>query len=191
MKQIKLLVAGLALFLPGVVVVDARLPAPESFAARHELFNRESGGRKIFQLGSSTKNKIKARRLKARRKAANYSGRWKGTLYQGEGGSRAKFNFSMTLYRKGRNVTGFSRIDVIESPSYYGVMRLRGTVNKNRLSFREIKITQDNPEPETVWCVKSGKLRQFVNKGRAILKGNWQAPNCSPGSIFLRRVSRK
>ena len=190
MKQIKILAVGLSLFLSGVIVVNAHPTVSETIAVRKKLFIRE-GRRKIFKLNSFTKNKSKSKRLKVRRKAPNYTGKWKGTLYQSDGTVRQKFYFSMTLYRKGRNVTGFSRITEFESPLYYGVMKLRGTIKKNRLSFREVEITKDYPAPQKIWCVKSGKLRQSFKKGKPILTGNWEAPNCNPGSIVLKRISRK
>jgi hypothetical protein len=190
MKQIKISAVVLSLCLSGVFSVNAYLPASETIALRKKLFTYEDN-RKIFRPNSFTSKAIKSKRLKVRRQASNYAGRWSGTLYQGEGTNRQKFNFSMKLYRKGRYVSGISRITVVESPLYYGVMSLRGTIKKNQLSFREVEITKDYPEPETAWCVKSGKLRLSFKKGRAILKGRWQAPNCDPGTIVLKRISRK
>jgi len=129
--------------------------------------------------------------VKNSRKAPNFAGRWKGKLYQPEGTAEQKYNFRMTLRQKGTRITGFSRIAVIGSPQYYGVIRLRGTLRRNRLVFREIKITQDAAAPGTFWCIKSGGLKLTSFKGKTRLTGAWQAPNCAPGTVALTRISRK
>ena len=144
------------------------------------------------ELNSLTKKENRSKRKDVRKRASKYSGIWKGILYQPDGTLRAKFNFSMRLYQKGKKISGFSRIAIIGAPEYFGVMRLKGTVKKNRLSFMETETTKQNFMPDSGWCIKSGKLKLASNKGKMTLTGKWRGgENCSPGTIVLRKISRK
>jgi hypothetical protein len=134
--------------------------------------------RKPLEFNSRAETRLK--KSTVRRKTSKFSGRWTGKLYQPAGPAQQKYNFSLTL-----------RIAVIGAPQYYGVMRLSGTIKGNRLVFREIKVTRDAPAPETFWCIKSGSLKLARKDGKTRLKGFWQAGTCSPGTIVLRKVSRK
>jgi hypothetical protein len=145
--------------------------------------------RKPLEFNSRAETRLK--KSTVRRKTSKFSGRWTGKLYQPAGPAQQKYNFSLTLFQKGKKITGFSRIAVIGAPQYYGVMRLSGTIKGNRLVFREIKVTRDAPAPETFWCIKSGSLKLARKDGKTRLKGFWQAGTCSPGTIVLRKVSRK
>ncbi len=96
----------------------------------------------------------------------------------------------MTLYRKGKTVSGFSRIAIVESPENFGVMRLRGTAGGNRFSFRETKVVREKMDPDSFWCIKKGTLRLVYRNGRQELRGNWRGQEgCAPGTIVLRKVS--
>ncbi|HVE55284.1 MAG TPA: hypothetical protein VNB22_00545 [Pyrinomonadaceae bacterium] len=187
MRRITLFAVGLSLLLLSTYVSNGQSRSAKPFAARNNLFAYKSE-RKISEINALAK---KETRLAVRRKFPKYAGKWKGTLYQPDGTLRSKFNFTVRLYQKGQKVTGFSRITIIDAPQYYGVMRLRGTIKRNRLSFAETKITRENPEPDSRWCIKSGKLKLGYAKGKLTLKGNWQGPDCSPGTIVLRKVSGK
>jgi hypothetical protein len=160
-------------------------------SAAHKRTIAYESGKKTSELNPFARKISKSKRKAFRRKSQRYSGKWKGILYQPAGTIQTKFNFTVRLYSRGRKITGFSRITIIDAPQYYGVMKLRGTVRRNRLSFVETKITQENPEPDSRWCIKSGKLKANYFKGRLMLRGNWQAPDCSPGTIVLTKVSRK
>ncbi|HEY0460247.1 MAG TPA: hypothetical protein VGC97_14000 [Pyrinomonadaceae bacterium] len=180
MKRITAFAVGVFLLLLSALVADGHLSAYKGNAKKAE-----------FNAFPKKENKAKPSSPSARRKIGKYSGKWKGTLYQPDGTLRAKFGFAMRLYQKGKTVSGFSRITVIDSPQYYGVMRLKGTVKKNRLLFREVKITQENIETDQRWCIKSGNLKLTYIKGKLTLKGKWKAPSCPAGTIVLRRVSVK
>ncbi|MBS1793266.1 MAG: hypothetical protein JSS81_05400 [Acidobacteria bacterium] len=137
----------------------------------------------VFRAGNA------ARPIK-RRKAGRFAGRWKGMVYQPGNASWQKYYFRMTLFQKGKTVTGFSRIAIAESPEYFGVMRLRGTAGGNRLSFRETKVVREKMAENSFWCVKSGTLRLVYRNGRPELRGNWRGQEgCAPGTIVLRKVS--
>lgn len=188
MKRITLLTVGLSLLLLGGLVSNGQFQLSKTNPARKSLFT-DASGRKISEINTLAKKETKSKRLAVRRKGLKYSGKWRGTLYQPEGTLRAKFRFTLRLYQKGQKVTGFSRIAMIDAPQYYGVMRLRGTIKRNRISFTETQITRENIEPDSRWCIKSGKLKLAYIKGKLTLKGNWQGADCSPGTIVLRKVS--
>ncbi len=190
MKRIIILAIGLSLLLLSDVVSKGQFQIPKTIAANKGLFAYE-GDRKVSGFNALTKRETNRKRSTVRRKNLKYEGKWKGTLYQPDGTLRQKFNFTLRLYQKGKKVTGFSRIANIEAPQYYGVMRLKGKIKRNRLSFTEVKITQENLEPDSRWCIKSGKLKVTYQKGKPTLKGNWQGSSCPPGTIVLRKVSRK
>jgi len=181
MKKVTLFAVGLSLLLLNGSVVNGQSRLSKS-AYKSE--------RKISEISALAKKETK-KRLAVRRKFPKYSGKWKGTLYQPNGTLRSKFNFTVRLYQKGQKISGFSRIALIDATQYYGVMRLRGTIKGNRISFAETKITQENPEPDSRWCIKSGKLKLAYIKGKLTLKGNWQGADCTPGTIVLRKVSGK
>ena len=179
MKRITVFAAGVFFFLSGVFAANG-----------HSVSAHESSG-KISELKALFQNRTQRKKSSVRRKTSRFAGRWRGTLYQPNDTLRSKFAFTMRLYQKGRKISGYSRIAITDSPQYFGVMRLRGTVRKKRLSFREIKITRENIESGSVWCIKSGRLKLSYVKGKPMLKGSWTAPNCSPGTIVLRVVNRK
>jgi hypothetical protein len=190
MKRITLFAFGLSLLLLNGSAVNGQSRLLNTTAARNNLFAYKSE-RKISEINALAKKET-IKRLAVHRKAPRYSGRWKGTLYQPDGTLRSKFNFMVRLYQKGKKVTGFSRIAITDAPQYFGVMRLRGTIKGNRLSFTETKIAQENTAPDSGWCIKSGKLKLINTKGKLRLKGNWQGTEtCSPGTIVLRKVSGK
>lgn len=186
MKRIIIFTVGLALLLLSSILLNGQFQTSKKIAAYKKLFTYE-GNRKTSELNTLTKKEAKPNRKAARKKTPNYSGRWTGKLYQPNGTLRSKFNFTLRLYQKGKKVSGFSRITIIDSPQYYGVMRLKGTIKRNRLSFTEVKISQENPEPDSRWCIKSGKLKLVYIKGKQTLKGNWRGSSCSPGTIVLKR----
>lgn len=188
MKRITLFAVGLSLLLLNGSAANAQFRLSNR-AARNDLFAYKSA-RKISEINAFSKKET-IKRAAAVRKFPNYSGKWKGTLYQPKGTLRSKFNFTARLYQKGRKVSGFSRITIIDASRYYGVMRLRGTIRGNRLSFTETRITQENLAPDSRWCIKSGKLKLSSIKGRLTLKGKWQGADCEPGTILLRKVSGK
>lgn len=189
MKKITLFAVGLSLLLLNGSVSNGQSRLAKTIAAYQKLSVYESNVKtsEISVLNKETKTK----RLAVRRKVPKYSGKWKGMLYQPNGTLRSKFKFTAWIYQKGRKVSGFSRITIIDAPQYYGVMKLRGTIKRHRLSFMEIGITRENPEPGSRWCIKSGKLKLVYIKGKLTLKGNWQGADCTPGTIVLRKVSGK
>ncbi len=190
MKRITLLTVGLSLLLLSGLDSNGQSQLSKTNPARNNLFADKSE-RKIPEINRLAKKVKRSKHFAVRRKVPRYSGKWKGTLYQPEGTLRSKFKFTVWLSQKGRKVTGFSRITMIDAPQYYGVMKLRGTIRGNRLSFTETRITRENIEPDAMWCIKSGKLRSAYVKGKLTLKGNWQGANCSPGSVFLKKVGGK
>jgi hypothetical protein len=190
MKRINVIAVGFALLLLGSIVSAEQFQSAKAIAAERK-FSADKDNRKISEFNAFTKKESKPKRLTIRRKISKYSGRWKGTLYQPGGTLRSKFNFTMRFWQKGKNISGFSRISISDAPQYYGVMRLKGTVKRNGLVFREIKVTQENLPPDSYWCIKSGKLKLTYPKGRSTLKGNWQGSSCPTGTIVLKKVSRK
>jgi hypothetical protein len=191
MKLIAVSAVALSLVLLSGSASNGQFQTALKTSAAHKRIIAYESVRKTSELNPFTVKASKLKRLAARRRAPRYSGKWKGILYQPDGTLRTKFNFTVKLYRKGRKISGFSRITIIGAPQYYGVMKLRGTVRRNRLSFTETKITQENPEPDSRWCIKSGKLKANYSKGRLMLRGSWQATDCTPGTIVLTKVSRK
>jgi hypothetical protein len=179
MKRITLFAVGAFLLLSGVFAADG-----------HSVSVHKSIG-KISEFNFLRQKQTTGKNSAVRRKTSRFAGRWNGTLYQPNGTLRSKFAFTMRLYQKGRKISGYSWISIIDSFQYYGVMRLRGTVRKKRLSFSEIKVTRENPEANSYWCIKSGNMKLAYVKGKRTLKGNWNAPSCSPGTIVLRKVSAK
>jgi hypothetical protein len=188
MKQAAVLAVVIAWLLLSISVSNGQSQTSRTVAARRNLSADESS-RKISEFSAYPQKENLPNRTAIRRKHPRYSGKWKGTLYQPEGTLRTKFNFTMRLYQRGRRISGFSRIAIVDSPQYFGVMRLRGAIGKNRLSFLETKITRENPAPDSRWCIKSGRLKLGFIKGRLTLKGNWQGADCTPGTIVLRKVS--
>ena len=186
MKRVTLFTVGLSLLLLSSSAANAQFQLSETTTARRNLFAGENVG-KIAEINTLVKSRSK--RAAVRRKALKFSGRWRGTLSQPDGPLRAKFSFTMRVYQKGKKVSGYSRIALIDAPQYYGIMRLRGTIKKNRLTFTETRITRENPEPDSRWCIKTGKLRFAFVKGKLTLRGNWQGADCSPGIIVLKKVS--
>lgn len=185
MKRIALFAVGLSLLLLNGSAVNGQSRLLKTKAARNDLFAYKSE-RKISEINTLAKKETKSKR------SARYAGKWKGTLYQPNGTLRSKFNFTLKLYQKGQKVSGFSRIAIIDAPQYYGVMRLRGAIRKNRLIFTETRIMRESLEPDSRWCIKSGKLKLGSVKGKLTLKGNWQgAEDCAPGTVLLRKVSGK
>ena len=181
MKRLTVFAAGVFLLLSGVFAANGHSV---------RLSAHKSSG-KISEFKVLRQKQMQRKNSAARRKTSRFAGRWSGTLYQPNGTLRSKFAFTMRLYRKGGKISGYSWISISDLPQYYGVMRLRGTVLKKRLSFREIKITRENIAPNSFWCIKSGSLKLSYVKGKLTLKGSWNAPNCSPGTIVLRKVSAK
>jgi hypothetical protein len=191
MKRITLSIIGLALLFLSGLVLNAQFPASKPMAADKNLFAAESV-RKSPELSAFAKKETTPKRIAARRRASKFAGKWKGILYQPDGTLRAKFNFTMRFYQKGKKISGFSRISISDAPQYYGVMRLTGTTRKNRLSFTESRVIKENLAPDSSWCIKSGKLKLTNIKGTQTLRGNWRgAATCSPGTIVLRKVSGK
>jgi hypothetical protein len=191
MKLTAVYAIALSLLLLNGSTANGQFQTSLKTSAAYERTIAYESGKKASELNPFTVKASKSKRFAVRRISRRLSGKWKGILYQPTGTLRTKFNFTIRLYRGGRKVTGFSRITITDAPQYYGVMNLRGTIRRNRLSFAETKITQENPEPDSRWCIKSGKLKASYIKGRLMLKGNWQAPDCSPGTIILTKVSRQ
>src|SRR5215204_6135312 len=156
MKRRTVFVVGLILLFLSFSESNGQFQTSRTMAAQRNLFAYES---KAAKFNTLIKKEIKRNRLAIRKRRLNYSGRWTGKLYQPDGPLRSKFNFVMRLSQKGKKVSGFSRIAIIGAPQYYGVMKLKGAIRKNRLSFTEVKVTQENLEPDSRWCIKSGKLR--------------------------------
>ncbi len=130
MKRIT--VVGLTLLLLSGIVSGGRAKRAEIISLKTKPAVYKSGKR-TSEFSAFAKKETRRIRSKNRRKVLRYSGKWTGKLYQPKGPVEQKFNFSLTLYQKGKTVTGFSRIAVVGSPEYYGVMRLRGRLKRNRL----------------------------------------------------------
>jgi hypothetical protein len=151
-----------------------------------DAMGASESSRKAFNFN---KQETVKKRSAVRRQRSRFAGRWRGTLYQPDGTLRPKFAFTMRFYQKGARISGFSRISLQDSPQYFGVMSLKGTARKNRLSFTETKITRQNVAPDAFWCIKSGNLKLSYPQGKPVLKGNWRAPeNCPSGTIVLKKV---
>jgi hypothetical protein len=111
---------------------------------------------------------------------------WNGILTQQEGGTQPRFNYQITIDQiLGNQVSGTSKISLIDNPSYYGKMYLSGTIDGDRLTLQEGSFIENNPAPNTRWCVKNASLRISGN----VMQGVWQAPGCAPGEIYLDKTA--
>lgn len=117
------------------------------------------------------------------------SGTWEGRLFQDPGGTQDDFVFRMELSQHGDGVEGTSRIEVPGQPQYYAVMTLQGHVDASGFTFDEQTIVEQNPEPNTRWCVKHSTLALTTKEGRQSLEGSWTAPDCSPGQLTVSRAA--
>lgn len=120
-------------------------------------------------------------------RATDISGHWTGYALQGPGGTRPQFTFEMWLEQEGVNVSGRAKVAVMESPQYYGVMSVSGTMTNGRFAFQEGALLENRPEPGTWWCIKRGALRLSDDEGLPTLDGKWTAGSCAPGSIHMTR----
>ena len=119
------------------------------------------------------------------------SGTWEGTLYQDPGGTRTEYYFRMELKQYHGKVTGFSYISHLDEKDVYGKMNVTGTVAGDVFTFTETALLDEKKKQDMYWCIKSGKLK-IDGKGRQFaLKGDWQAPTCSPGTLQLTKLIKK
>jgi len=119
--------------------------------------------------------------------AGSVAGIWKGTAFQRPGGTHPEFILQMNLSQTKSAVEGTSRIQVVGSAQYHGLMSITGTTDGERFHFQEGALIENYPEPDTFWCIKQGTLHLSAANGETVLEGEWEAPGCSPGSIVLRK----
>ena len=122
--------------------------------------------------------------------AVKVGGRWTGTLTQAAGGTRPRFAFQVALTQEGANLWGSSRI-AVEGTPYYAVMRLRGWVRGGAVILQEERIIEELAEPGTFWCLKRSVLRLEPAGGGRRLAGEWNAPDCAPGTLILTPAPRR
>ena len=115
----------------------------------------------------------------------NVGGIWKGKMIQPDG-PRGKDGYTLVfnLEQKDSLVSGTSRIE-IPSTEYYGVMKVKGTIRKDTLYFKETELLEGKEREGSRWCLKEGMLiaKQEGNQ----LIGSWTAPYCAPGEIDVLR----
>ncbi len=123
------------------------------------------------------------------------SGKWNGYLYQDAGGLKRKYDFSMNLNQTENQISGYSKIALMDNKKIFGVISLKGKIKNSKFDFEEISIIEQGTGNINVsWCIKKGTLI-YSQKGKtATIQGDWSSTfpnNCSPGSIVLTKNNNK
>ena len=116
------------------------------------------------------------------------NGVWEGTWFQNSGGVASEYNGKMVLTQNGTDITGTSRIELINEPQYYGLMNISGSLDGSAFTFQETELVEDNSKSSFFWCIKTGTLSLSYSDGIKKLTGNWSAPSCRPGSVTMEFV---
>ncbi|MEM8526281.1 MAG: hypothetical protein AAGG68_16690 [Bacteroidota bacterium] len=120
---------------------------------------------------------------------SNFSGLWKGSITQNEGGYKNSYDFEMYLYQDGEVIQGRS---YVFDGEMYAEMELKGEVyNGKYLRFQEIKIVNHSIAENMEWCIKRGQLLLSYKRNDAYISGLWKGKtsfgDCVPGRIELKR----
>jgi hypothetical protein len=116
---------------------------------------------------------------------SRFRGNWAGIVND----SARTFNYEMSLRRAGgKRFVGTSVITLLNDPSIFGVMTLRGSVINGSLLFKETQITDQNIPPNLRWCYKGGRLKLSSSSSGTFLRGSWSDPGCNSGEVRLQKL---
>jgi hypothetical protein len=107
-------------------------------------------------------------------------GNWRGTLTQSGWGT-----YSLIIHVRSSSGSQIAGVTHIQLGSEWAVMSFTGTAVRGTVSYQETQILKQHGGN---WCIKSATLH--YRQKRAVLKGPWTAPGCTPGEIRVRRQSR-
>jgi hypothetical protein len=108
-------------------------------------------------------------------------GNWRGTLTQSGWGT-----YSLLVHVRSSSGSQIAGVTHIQLGSEWAVMSFTGTAANGTVSYQETEILKQHGGN---WCIKSATLH--YRQKRAVLKGPWMAPGCTPGEIRVRRQSRR
>ena len=109
----------------------------------------------------------------------NYSGEWKGIIYQEE--TRDTFNYSLSLQQQGDEFSGVSASSTLDGQSNAS-FTLTGVVNAENIIIQEI--AQTSPKSPK-WCLKYLTMTISMEGDRVKMVGDWKANGCIPGKVIL------
>lgn len=112
------------------------------------------------------------------------NGTWQGILIQPINDYTDNYAYWVSLKMTGDSVFGIVRTEDDKTP-YYAIENIRGKVIDNKISFTQDRIINENPRPESYWCLISGEL--VFDATDNSLSGKWSSTmeRCKPGSVLL------
>lgn len=110
----------------------------------------------------------------------NLTGIWTGEIMQR--GKSEIIKYSMTLEQDGEKVFGTATSSIRGNSAKFEV---GGIWDGELLAIQEVR--QLLPE-NGKWCLKHMRLKGKYQSGRTILRGDWEAEGCSPGTIVLSQM---
>jgi len=120
---------------------------------------------------------------------SDFSGSWKGTLTQNEGGFRSEYQFELYLILEGKKVRGRTYVSVDD---IYAELDVEGQViDRNTVLIREIRFVRFSRLENLEWCYKLARLTLQRQGATWRLEGPWEGytsfGRCIPGQIFLTK----
>ena len=111
-------------------------------------------------------------------------GTWQGILIQANNEYTDNFAYWLSLNVKGDSVFGVIRTEHANTP-YYAIVNFRGKINDNTISFTQDRIIQEDPRPNSYWCLIAGELQYDPTDNS--LSGKWKSEmeGCDFGSILI------
>lgn len=117
--------------------------------------------------------------------AQSIGGQWAGTVQQ-DNSTDAPFEYSVTLrLEEGGAVSGLACSRTPDGKAE-ACFVLSGVWDGRQLLLQEVRQTKP-AVPK--WCLKYATLAWEDESGGEVLRGNWTAKGCQPGSMLLRRVA--
>ena len=112
------------------------------------------------------------------------NGTWQGILIQPINDYTDNYAYWVSLKMTGDSVFGIVRTEDDKTP-YYAIENIRGKVINNKIIFTQDRIINENPRPESYWCLINGELA-FDSTDNS-LSGKWSSTmeRCKPGSVLL------
>lgn len=126
----------------------------------------------------------------AESETADPAGEWYGYITQTPSGLASRYGFHLNLSIQGNKVSGYSRIHMEDDETYFGVMKLAGVWEDEKLVLTEVEIAKEQIYSYAYWCLKDLFLNIRIENGLVILEGNWESERCSfsTGNIHLERL---
>jgi hypothetical protein len=113
-------------------------------------------------------------------------GNWQGVIYQAlPNGMIAPYTYELILSQDGNSFEGNSTIQAPAAYGYSAVIKLRGSISDNTLSYDDGQMISSMAPPGWLWCQKSVKLTYDQNNDA--LQGTWTQAGCGSGTVSLSR----